>query len=95
MKAVILAGGLGMQISEETSTCPKPMVEIGGKPILWHSVQSYRISGEFTNTDKMMNDKFWIGLYLGQVEEMLDFVCEKIEAFFDANFWQWGIICVF
>ena len=36
MKAVILAGGLGTRISEEADTKPKPMVEIGGKPILWH-----------------------------------------------------------
>ena len=36
MKAVILAGGLGTRISEETDVKPKPMVEIGGMPILWH-----------------------------------------------------------
>ena len=36
MKAVILAGGLGTRISEETHLKPKPMIEIGGKPILWH-----------------------------------------------------------
>lgn len=41
MKAVILAGGLGTRISEETSTRPKPMVEIGGKPILWHILKMY------------------------------------------------------
>jgi glucose-1-phosphate cytidylyltransferase len=41
MKAVILAGGLGTRISEETITKPKPMIEIGGKPILWHIMKIY------------------------------------------------------
>jgi glucose-1-phosphate cytidylyltransferase len=41
MKAVILAGGLGTRISEETSVRPKPMIEIGGKPILWHILKTY------------------------------------------------------
>jgi glucose-1-phosphate cytidylyltransferase len=41
MKVVILAGGLGTRISEETSVRPKPMVEIGGKPILWHIMKIY------------------------------------------------------
>ncbi len=41
MKAVILAGGLGTRISEETSHRPKPMIEIGGKPILWHIMKTY------------------------------------------------------
>jgi glucose-1-phosphate cytidylyltransferase len=41
MKAVILAGGLGTRISEETQLKPKPMVEIGGKPILWHIMKTY------------------------------------------------------
>lgn len=45
MKAVILAGGLGTRISEETSTRPKPMVEIGGKPILWHIMKLYSTHG--------------------------------------------------
>lgn len=45
MKAVILAGGLGTRISEETSIKPKPMVEIGGKPILWHIMKSYSAHG--------------------------------------------------
>ena len=45
MKAVILAGGLGTRIAEETSTRPKPMVEIGGKPILWHIMKMYSAHG--------------------------------------------------
>lgn len=45
MKAVILAGGLGSRLSEETSTKPKPMVEIGGKPILWHIMNIYAAHG--------------------------------------------------
>ncbi|MFA4828550.1 MAG: glucose-1-phosphate cytidylyltransferase [Thermodesulfovibrionales bacterium] len=45
MKTVILAGGLGTRISEETSTRPKPMVEIGGKPILWHIMKTYSVHG--------------------------------------------------
>ena len=45
MKAVILAGGLGTRLSEETATRPKPMVEIGGKPILWHILKIYAHHG--------------------------------------------------
>ena len=45
MKAVILAGGLGTRLSEETNTKPKPMVEIGGKPILWHIMKMYSAHG--------------------------------------------------
>lgn len=45
MKAIILAGGLGTRISEETHLKPKPMVEIGGKPILWHIMKSYSSHG--------------------------------------------------
>ena len=45
MKAVILAGGLGTRLSEETSIKPKPMVEIGGMPILWHIMKSYSAHG--------------------------------------------------
>ena len=45
MKAVILAGGLGTRLSEETEHKPKPMVEIGGKPILWHIMKIYSTHG--------------------------------------------------
>jgi glucose-1-phosphate cytidylyltransferase len=45
MQAVILAGGLGTRLGEETSVRPKPMVEIGGKPILWHIMKVYSAGG--------------------------------------------------
>jgi glucose-1-phosphate cytidylyltransferase len=45
MKAVILAGGLGTRLSEETDLKPKPMVEVGGKPILWHIMKIYSAHG--------------------------------------------------
>ena len=45
MKAVILAGGFGTRLSEETTVRPKPMVEIGGKPILWHIMKIYAAHG--------------------------------------------------
>ena len=45
MKAVILAGGLGTRISEETHLKPKPMIEVGGKPILWHILKIYSAYG--------------------------------------------------
>ena len=45
MKVVILAGGLGTRISEESSLRPKPMLEIGGMPILWHIMKEYSYFG--------------------------------------------------
>ena len=45
MKVVILAGGLGTRISEESHLKPKPMIEIGGKPILWHIMKIYASYG--------------------------------------------------
>jgi len=45
VKAIILAGGLGSRLSEETSLRPKPMVEIGGKPVLWHIMKTYGYFG--------------------------------------------------
>src|ERR1700681_82452 len=45
MKAVILAGGLGTRISEESHLRPKPMIEIGGRPILWHVMNIYTSYG--------------------------------------------------
>ena len=45
MKVLILAGGLGTRLSEETKLIPTPMVEIGGKPILWHIMKIYSFYG--------------------------------------------------
>jgi len=45
MKAVILAGGLGTRISEESNLKPKPMIEIGGKPMIWHIMKIYSAHG--------------------------------------------------
>ena len=45
MKAVILAGGLGTRISEETDNLPKPMIRIGGMPIIWHIMKHYSYYG--------------------------------------------------
>jgi CDP-4-dehydro-6-deoxyglucose reductase, E1 len=48
--------------------------------------RTYRVSGELASTDRVMNDTFWIGVYPGLTEPMLDFACEKIESFFGVNF---------
>jgi len=48
--------------------------------------RTYRISGELTNTDRVMNDTFWVGVYPGLSREMLDFVVDKLESFFGVNF---------
>ena len=45
MKAVILAGGLGTRFAEETDVKPKPMIEVGGKPIIWHIMKIYSSHG--------------------------------------------------
>jgi CDP-6-deoxy-D-xylo-4-hexulose-3-dehydrase len=48
--------------------------------------KNYRVSGELTNTDVVMNDSFWIGVYPGLTKEMLDFTVEKIETYLGVNF---------
>ena len=45
MKVIILAGGLGTRLAEETQVKPKPMIEVGGKPILWHIMKHYAHHG--------------------------------------------------
>ena len=48
--------------------------------------RNYRVSGDLNNTDIVMNDSFWIGVYPGLTQEMLDFSIKKIESFFGLNF---------
>ena len=59
MKVVILAGGLGTRLSEETVVKPKPMVEIGGKPILWHIMKIYGSAG-FERFVLCLGYKSWV-----------------------------------
>jgi NDP-sugar pyrophosphorylase family protein len=59
MKAVILAGGLGTRLSEKTIVRPKPMVEIGGKPILWHVMKIYSAHGINDYMVKQFIADFW------------------------------------
>lgn len=79
MKVVILAGGLGTRLSEETSSRPKPMVEIGGKPILWHIMKLYSSYG--------MNDFIICCGYKGYVikEYFANYFLHMSDVTFDMN----------
>jgi glucose-1-phosphate cytidylyltransferase len=73
MKVVILAGGLGSRLSEETTIRPKPMVEIGGKPILWHIMKCYAYYGfdEFLilcGYKGYMIKEYFVNYYLHQAD---------------------------
>ena len=63
MKTVILAGGIGTRISEESHLKPKPMIEIGGKPILWHIMKTYSAHGinEFYLWRLALNTAVYLG----------------------------------
>ena len=63
MKVVILAGGFGTRLSEATDVIPKAMVEIGGKPILWHIMKSYSYYGI---------NKFVLALYIPPINLFLN-----------------------
>ena len=84
MKVVILAGGFGTRLSEETDVKPKPMVEIGGKPILWHIMKSYSHHG-FTEFVILLGYKgyvikeFFSNYFLHQSDVTFDLAANSME----------------
>lgn len=84
MKVVILAGGLGTRLSEETDLKPKPMVEIGGKPILWHIMKIYSHYGynEFViccGYKGFLIKKYFADYFLNQSDVTIDLSSNKME----------------
>lgn len=84
MKVVILAGGFGTRIGEETELRPKPMIEIGGRPILWHIMKIYAHFG-FNDFIILLGYKsyyikqFFIDYYMFNSDIKLDMSCNKME----------------
>ena len=83
MKVLLLAGGLGTRITEETHLKPKPMIEIGGKPILWHIMKMYSHYGfnEFTvllGYKGYMVKEFFANYFLHQSDVTVDLAENKI-----------------
>jgi glucose-1-phosphate cytidylyltransferase len=84
MKAVILAGGMGSRLSEETSVRPKPMVEIGGRPILWHIMKIYSAYGihDFIiclGYKGNMIKEYFANYFLYSADVTIDLAANKIE----------------
>lgn len=73
MKVVILAGGFGTRISEESQFKPKPMIEIGGQPILWHIMKIYWFFVKFWGAKVSMHS--WRGHALNTVRVLFRCVC--------------------
>jgi len=94
MKVVILAGGLGTRLSEETGIRPKPMVEIGGKPILWHIMKIYSHYGfnEFViclGYKGYMIKEYFANYFLHQSDVTIDLANNKMEIHnSDAENWK-------
>ena len=98
MKVVILAGGLGTRISEETDHKPKPMVEIGGKPILWHIMKIYSHYGfnEFIiclGYKGYVIKEYFSNYFLHQSDVTLDLKNNNVQ-YHNARFEPWKITLV-
>lgn len=90
MKVLILAGGLGTRLSEETTIKPKPMVEIGGKPILWHIMKIYSFYGfnEFVilcGYKGQVIKEYFSNYFLHQNDMTIDLKNNKIDYFNNAS----------
>ena len=90
MKVVILAGGLGTRLAEETSLRPKPMVEIGGKPILWHVMKIYAHYGfnEFIiclGYKGYMIKEYFINYYLHNSDLTVDLKDNKVDIHYSST----------
>jgi glucose-1-phosphate cytidylyltransferase len=84
MKAVLLAGGLGTRISEESASRPKPMIEVGGKPILWHIMKMYSAHGinEFVvccGYKGYVIKEYFANYFLHQSDVTIDMATNNIE----------------
>jgi len=98
MKVVILAGGMGTRLSEETDLKPKPMVEIGGKPILWHIMKIYSAFGynEFIiccGYKGYMIKEYFANYFLHQADITVDLGSNSIEIL-HSNAEEWKITLV-
>ena len=84
MKAVLLAGGLGTRISEESASRPKPMIEVGGKPIIWHIMKMYAAHGinEFIvccGYKGYVIKEYFVNYFLHQSDVTIDLAINSIE----------------
>lgn len=98
MKAVLLAGGLGTRLSEETNVRPKPMVEIGGYPVLWHIMKTYSHHGvnEFVVCCgyKGAVIKEWFANYYRNLSDVTIDLCKNEMTFHQARAEPWRITLV-
>lgn len=98
MKVVILAGGLGTRLSEETDIKPKPMVEIGGKPIIWHIMKIYSSYGynDFViclGYRGYLIKEYFANYFLHQADITIDLLSNSLEVH-DTNVEPWKVTMV-